>query len=258
MPAMLCRAGAAACSELLPAMARAGPRGLPCGGGPVPLRRGAGEHSGSVEGTGNSLSALPPSRSHFCSDCARDRHQTRLEIKPLLWAGGTPGCLATPCGHGGHGPEDVGSLLPTELRWPHLWCPSVPGCVPALPRPCRKGRMCGREEEISAGRQTCWHGNCAVQVILDWCRAPARLWLPAFVEGKAEVRCAAGSGELEFPGQLPEPRRPVCRSHQTQPLGSAKCIPGSSDLPQVEAWLWAVPGPSPMRAVRSKGGLCSA
>lgn len=68
--------------------------------------------------------------------------------------------------------------------------------------------MWRREEEIGEGQQTSWHGHCAAQVILDQCRAPAWLWLPAFMEGKAEVRCAAGSGELEFPRQLPEPGHP--------------------------------------------------
>lgn len=58
------------------------------------------------------------------------------------------------------------------------------------------------------GQQIGWHGDCAVQVILDRCRAPAQLWLPAFTEGKAEVRCTAGSRELEFPGQLQEPKPP--------------------------------------------------
>lgn len=95
MPTMLCRAGAAACSSLLPTMAGAGPGGLPCGRGPVPLGRGAWQHSGSVEGTGNSLSALPPSCSHFCYDCARGWHQTRLEIKPLLGLGDSMAVGAT-------------------------------------------------------------------------------------------------------------------------------------------------------------------
>lgn len=73
----------------------------------------------------------------------------------------------------------------------------------------------GREEEICAGQQISWHEHCAMQVILDQCWAPDRLWLPAFVAGKAEVQCATSSGELEFPGQLPEPRPP---SAATKPI----------------------------------------
>lgn len=50
------------------------------------------------------------------------------------------------------------------------------------------------------------------------------------------------------------------QSCQTQPLGSAKHIPGSLDLHQLEAWLWTVLSPSTMlmHAVRSKGGPCGA
>ncbi|XP_008936499.1 PREDICTED: NF-kappa-B inhibitor epsilon-like [Merops nubicus] len=71
-----------------------------------------------------------------------------------------------------------------------------------------KGKDVGGEQEIGAGQQIGWHGDCAVQVIPDWRWASVWLWLPAFVEGKEEVWCVAGSGEPEFPRRLPEPRPP--------------------------------------------------
>lgn len=100
--------------------------------------------------------------------------------------------------------------------------------------------MWGREEEIAVGQQICWHGDCAVQVILDSCRAPAWLWLPAFTEGKAEARCTVGSGELEFPRQLSEPRPPSVAT-KPGPWALRNC---SLYLHQLETWLWAVPTPS--------------
>ena len=92
--------------------------------------------------------------------------------------------------------------------------------------------MWGREEEIGVGQQIGWHGDCAMQVILDRRRTPAQLWLRAFAEGKAEVQFAAGSGELEFPGQLPELRPP---SAATKPSPWA-LQNASQDLRTCSSW----------------------
>lgn len=239
--------------ELLPAPAGAG-----LGGG-CPAAGGWSLCLGGPRSTAGRWRGLKiPFQLCLCRALTSDLTVPRAGIRPgwksnLSLGLGDSGLPSHPVAQGATSPEDVGSPLATELRRPHRRCPSAPvGCTPAPLRQRRKGRMWGREEEIGVGQQRGWHGDCAVQVILDPSQAPARLWLPAFAEGKAEVWCAAGGGELEFPGQLPEPRPPFC-SRQTQPLGSVKCIPGSSDLPRLEAGLWAVLAPSPARAVRSEG-----
>lgn len=99
--------------------------------------------------------------------------------------------------------------------------------------------MWGREEEIGVSRQIGWHRDRAMQVILDQPWAPAQLWLFALVEGKAEVQRAAGSRDLEFPGQLLELRSLSTASKPSSwTLGKTS---RSLDLHQLEAWLWAVP-----------------
>lgn len=89
MHTMLCRAGAAACSSLLPAMARAGPGELPCGGGKS-LYAGA---PGSAAGQWRALE-IP---SHLCLHCTLTSVLNARGLASDLSLGwGTPGFLATP------------------------------------------------------------------------------------------------------------------------------------------------------------------
>lgn len=201
---------------------RGWPRGAALWWGQVPLCRGTWEHSRLVEGTGNSLSSLPPSHSHFCSECRG------AGIRPFLGLGDS----RLPSHPMALGAMILRTWLPAGHQAPTA-VPLVSLCTGGLhASPAvtvlkgkdvgeRRGNRCGPADLLARG--LCRAGDLGL--VLGSCLA-----LAACLHG-GESRSAVHSRQwgTGIPQAAVRAQTSLC-SHKTWPVGSVKLLFGPAPV----------------------------